>query len=98
MDDELAFLQDHSSIRDTEDDNEARNAPLMTKDAANIAQIFKQRALLGTILSVHQNCLHEKLCDPRIYMNLDVPSSGLVCGVQVRVYLFPSYNYLSSPL
>jgi hypothetical protein len=45
--------------------------------------LFAQRALLGKILSVHSENLKGIPDDIRLYMNLDAPSSGLVCGVQV---------------
>lgn len=46
---------------------------------------FAQRALLGKILRIHSEDLKASPNDIRLYMNLDAPSSGLVCGVQVTV-------------
>ena len=66
-------------------------APVLTRDAVNVCyqknwiDAFPQRGLLGSVLSVNQRGLVRHSSDPRIYVNLDAPSSGLICGVQVGV-------------
>jgi hypothetical protein len=67
-------------------EHELKMAPLVTKDVANLSNSFVQRGLLGKVLSVHADDIPLKTKDPRIYMNLNAPSSGLVCGVQVCPY------------
>lgn len=64
-------------------EHELNTAPLVTKDVANLSNGFVQRGLLGKVLSVHADGIPLKTKDPRIYINLNAPSSGLVCGVQV---------------
>ncbi|KIM21769.1 hypothetical protein M408DRAFT_29280 [Serendipita vermifera MAFF 305830] len=63
-------------------EHELKTSPLVTKDASSISERFSQKGLLGTVISVHADGLPEETIDPRIYLNLDAPSSGLVCGVQ----------------
>jgi len=64
-------------------------APVLTRDAINACyqdnwtDAFPQRGLLGSVLSVNQRGSARNSNDPRIYINLDAPSSGLICGVQV---------------
>lgn len=66
-------------------------APILTRDALNACyrdnwtDAFPQRGLLGSVLSVNQRGSAQNPSDPRLYINLDAPSSGLICGVQVRV-------------
>ncbi|PVF93461.1 hypothetical protein CPB86DRAFT_801212 [Serendipita vermifera] len=43
---------------------------------------FSQRGLLGRVTRTHSENLKPIPGDVRLYMNLDAPSSGLVCGVQ----------------
>jgi hypothetical protein len=78
-------------------DHELKTSPLVSKDALDISQTgeatgdkeqFVQRGLLGKILSVHSEDLQRTPQDVRLYMNLDAPSSGLVCGVQVITLVF----------
>lgn len=64
-------------------EHEVRTAPLITRDATTLSGKFAERGMLGSVLSVHASDIPFKTKDPRIYMNLDAPSSGLVCGVQV---------------
>ena len=65
--------------------------PVLTRDALhacyqnNWTNAFPQRGLLGSVLSVNQRGSAQNSKDPRIYINLDAPSSGLICGVQVCV-------------
>jgi hypothetical protein len=66
-------------------DHELKTAPLVIRDVTSLSDGFVQRALLGKVLSVHSNGIPSRTQDPRIYMNLDAPSSGLVCGVQVSL-------------
>lgn len=64
-------------------EHELKTSPLITYDAAKLtADQFTQRGLLGGVLAVNASGLPPTLKDPRIYINLDAPSSGLVCGVQ----------------
>ena len=69
-------------------------APMLARDALNVCyqdnwtNAFPQRGLLGSVLSVNRRGLAQNSKDPRIYINLDAPSSGLICGVQV--YAFPN--------
>ena len=83
-DGELDLLDTNQIIR-TIGDHELKTSPLVTKDAVDISNGFPQRGLLGTVLSVHADGLPSNTIDPRIYLNLDAPSSGLVCGVQVSL-------------
>jgi hypothetical protein len=64
-------------------DHELRTAPLVSKDAIALRGNFAQRGFMGSVFSVHAEDLPSNTTDPRVYMNLDAPSSGLVCGVQV---------------
>lgn len=64
------------------EDHEVKTAPLVSRDAINLGERFPQRALLGSLLSIHSDGLPSLPEDRRIYLNLDAPSSGLVCGVQ----------------
>lgn len=66
-------------------DHELATSPLISRDAANISD-FPQRGLLGRVLSLHSEELPEGTNDPRLYMNLAAPASGLVCGVQVSKF------------
>ncbi|PVF91524.1 hypothetical protein CPB86DRAFT_770568 [Serendipita vermifera] len=74
-------------------EHELKTSPLVSKDALDLSianqaagqeegEQFVQRGLLGRILSIHSEDLQHKPKDVRLYMNLDAPSSGLVCGVQ----------------
>jgi hypothetical protein len=69
--------------------HEVQTSPLVSRDALDIGEHvhFAQRGLLGSVLSVHAKALPIKPHDRRIYMNLDAPSSGLVCGVQVSIII-----------
>lgn len=67
----------------TFEEHEVRTAPLVSRDAVDLGEPFPQRALLGSVLSIHADSLPSRPNDRRVYMNLDAPSSGLVCGVQV---------------
>jgi hypothetical protein len=68
--------------------HDVQTSPLVSRDALDFGDRvhFAQRGLLGSVLSVHAKALPVRPCDRRIYMNLDAPSSGLVCGVQVSIY------------
>ncbi|PVF92780.1 hypothetical protein CPB86DRAFT_716798 [Serendipita vermifera] len=74
-------------------EHELKTSPLVSKDALDLSiasqadseqesEQFVQRGLLGKILSIHSEDLQHTPKDVRLYMNLDAPSSGLVCGVQ----------------
>lgn len=64
-------------------------APVVTRDAINARNkqidLFPQRGLLGSVYSVNQRRSAQNVSDPRLYVNLNTPSSGLICGVQVWV-------------
>lgn len=66
-----------------------KTAPILTRDALNachrdnLVDVFPQRGLLGSVLSMNRQGSAHKSNDPRLYVNLDTPSSGLICGVQV---------------
>ncbi|KAG8816895.1 hypothetical protein FRC19_011719 [Serendipita sp. 401] len=63
--------------------HEIKTTPLATREAIEAREgELEQRGLLGKVLSVHGEGLPSRLQDPRLYMNIDAPSSGLVCGVQ----------------
>jgi hypothetical protein len=83
-------LLDPNHTVQTIGEHELKTSPLVTRDAIGMSEQFTQRGLLGTVLSVHAKGLPGRTVDPRIYLNLNAPSSGLVCGVQVRTfYSFP---------
>ncbi|KAG8782690.1 hypothetical protein FRC19_007403 [Serendipita sp. 401] len=64
-------------------EHEIKTAPLATREAIEAQEDgLEQRGLLGKVLFVHGNGLTPSVQDPRLYINLDAPSSGLVCGVQ----------------
>ncbi|KAG8749489.1 hypothetical protein FRC14_001329 [Serendipita sp. 396] len=64
-------------------EHELKTTPLATREAIEAQEDeLEQRGLLGKVLSVHGDGLSPSVQDPRLYMNLDAPSSGLVCGVQ----------------
>lgn len=67
--------------------HEVQTCPLVTRDVLDMGEKFAQRGLLGGVISIHGKNLRDKPQDRRIYMNLDAPSSGLVCGVQVSISL-----------
>jgi hypothetical protein len=85
-DGEFDLLDPNHTVQ-TIGEHELKTSPLVTRDAIGVSEQFAQRGLLGTVLSVHANGLPARTVDPRIYLNLDAPSSGLVCGVQVRSLL-----------
>jgi hypothetical protein len=66
-------------------DHERKTSPLISRDAANKSTEFSQRGLLGSVLSLHAEGLPHHTQDPRLYLNLAAPASGLVCGVQVSL-------------
>jgi len=84
-DGEFDLLDPNHTVQ-TIGEHELKTSPLVTRDAIGVSEQFAQRGLLGTVLSVHANGLPARTVDPRIYLNLDAPSSGLVCGVQVRTF------------
>jgi len=64
-------------------DHSARNAVLVTGDAEKLSPgNFPQRAVLGTILSQHARSLPKTTEDPKLYLNVNIPFSALICGVQ----------------
>jgi hypothetical protein len=75
--------------------HEVQTSPLVSRDALDVGEDvhFAQRGLLGSVLSVHAKALPVKPNDRRIYMNLDAPSSGLVCGVQVSIIIGFTKHY-----
>jgi hypothetical protein len=70
--------------------HELRTAPLVSRDAVALCGNFAQRGFMGSVFSVHAEDLPSTTADSRVYMNLDAPSSGLVCGVQVCL----AFNFL----
>ncbi|KAG8831139.1 hypothetical protein FRC17_003588, partial [Serendipita sp. 399] len=79
---ELEFLSLDEDVQ-VFGEHELKTTPLATREAVDVQEDeLAQRGLLGKVLSVHGEDFPLKLGDPRIYMNLDAPSSGLVCGVQ----------------
>jgi hypothetical protein len=64
-------------------------APVVTRDALSVCvrdnsvDTFPQMGLLGSVLSVNRRGSLQDPSDPRLYVNLNTPSSGLICGVQV---------------
>ena len=64
-------------------------APILTRDALNACysdnwvNAFPQRGLLGSVIYVNQRGSVQSSSDPRLYIILDAPPSGLICGVQV---------------
>src|ERR1700749_2355201 len=79
-------------------DHELKTSPLVSRDAANQSHGFEQRGLLGSVLSLHADSLPTCTEDPRLYLNLAAPASGLVCGVQVSLAFFQNAcNDLKGP-
>jgi hypothetical protein len=67
-------------------DHQKASAPLFTREAGERMGQTYQRGLLGSVLNIHaDHAFPTQPMDPRIYLNLNAPSSGLVCGVQVSV-------------
>lgn len=65
------------------------SAPLFTREAANLSGQTFQRGLLGTSVTIHsERDFPTAPNDPRLYLNLNAPTSGLVCGVQVTHFSF----------
>jgi len=81
-DGELELLDLDQTVQ-TIGEHELKTSPLVTRDVIALSEQFAQRGLLGSVLSVHATGLPHRTVDPRIYLNLNTPSSGLVCGVQV---------------
>jgi hypothetical protein len=65
-----------------------KRAKLKARDGEEVEKVerFSQRGLLGRVIRTHSESLRATPEDVRLYMNLDAPSSGLVCGVQVSDY------------
>jgi hypothetical protein len=87
MDAELNLLES-SRRQSTSKTHSLVTAPILTRDALDVCSqynAFPQRGLLGSVLSVNQRGSAQISSDPRLYINLDAPSSGLICGVQVCV-------------
>jgi hypothetical protein len=84
-DGELDLLKSSQTVR-IMGEHETKTSPLVTRDAVLLSDQFAQRGVLGTVLSVHADGIPGNTIDPRIYLNLNAPSSGLVCGVQVRLW------------
>jgi hypothetical protein len=61
-------------------------SPILTGDVlATLGRdVFPQTALYGRVLSQHGDDLPRKPQDIRLFINSNVASSGLICGVQVR--------------
>ena len=79
FDDELAFLEASGHDDQGRDEtNEMLHHQLITSPLLNFAAVeshaetFPSRGLLGTTTG------------ERFYMNTNTPSSGVICGVQVR--------------
>jgi len=63
---------------------EVQNAPIFTGDAFEIAgsEAFPQRAIYGRLLGSSDGGLGHS---PKVYVNTNIPFSGVVCGVQVSL-------------
>lgn len=93
MDPELALLEScHENHMGPLSKTHAQlTAPIVTRDALDIyphdnrVDPFPQRGLLGSVYSVNRQGLAQNSEDPRLYVNLNAPSSALICGVQVGV-------------
>ncbi|OCH86212.1 hypothetical protein OBBRIDRAFT_738413 [Obba rivulosa] len=68
-------------------DHELRTAPVLTRDAYDLAgaqSSFPQRGVLGSVLKIYDKS-HESADQPedsRLYVNTNAPFSAIVCGVQ----------------
>lgn len=83
-------IDTHDGDRDLPEHQKA-SAPLFTREAGEKMGQTYQRGLLGSVLKIHTNhAFPTQPMDPRIYLNLNAPSSGLVCGVQVSVLAMSS--------
>jgi len=88
-DPELILLARGESSGDIDRDlpeHQKASAPLFTREAGEKMGQTYQRGLLGSVLKIHtDHAFPTQPMDPRIYLNLNAPSSGLVCGVQVSL-------------
>ena len=88
-DPELALLSEVAVDDDDKStgkaDHALRTAPIFTGDAYERigSSIFPQRGLYGRLLESSPGA---KLNSLKLFINLDAPFSGIVCGVQVRGY------------
>jgi hypothetical protein len=66
-----------------------RTAPILTGDAVDSlpTHVAPQRAVYGRIIAQHILGFPVKPVSPVVYINSNTPFSGLVCGVQVCVFL-----------
>ena len=88
-DPELALLSEVAADDDDKStgkaDHALRTAPIFTGDACERidSSIFPQRGLYGRLL---ESSTGTKFNSTKLFVNLDAPFSGIVCGVQVRGY------------
>jgi hypothetical protein len=77
VDGDIFDIHDRSSV----------TSPIVTGDVlATLGRdVFPQTALYGRVISQHGDDLPRKPQDVRLFINSNAPSSGLVCGVQVRI-------------
>jgi hypothetical protein len=97
-DPELALLGgnlDDNDFNLTGEANHAlRTAPIFTGDAYEAvgSTIFPQRALYGRIL---ESSTGAQIKSPKLFININAPFSGIVCGVQVRRILLGGVDHKS---
>ena len=87
-DPELALLSGDAADDDeftSEADHALRTAPIFTGDAYEHvnSSIFPQRGLYGRLL---ESSTGAEFHSSKVFVNLDAPFSGIICGVQVRRY------------
>lgn len=91
----LALDNPTDATRSIPADHSVITAPVFTSDALRAVgeESLPQRALYGRVVSQHAAGFPEYVENAKIYVNTNAPFSGLVCGVQVR--LFTMLPYLS---
>lgn len=95
---ELLFRYVSSSQHDTDlslaGSHSMRTAPLFTNEALNVigTTVLPQRAVYGNVL----HSLQEPSPLTKLYVNTNAPFSAVVCGLQVRMSIFPFKVYSSS--
>lgn len=87
---ELLFRYVSSSQHDTDlaGSHSMRTAPLFTEEALNVigTTVLPQRAVYGNVLHSPK----EPSPLTKLYVNTNAPFSAVVCGLQVRVFIFSS--------
>jgi hypothetical protein len=71
-------------------DHAVRTASIFTRDALDVVgdAVFPQRALYASILSQHSPGFPDTItpAKAKVYINTNAPFSGVICGVQVRLF------------